>query len=93
MSDMVDHPKHYNQHPAGIEAIDVIEEFPFNIGTAMKHLWRAGLKTPDATEDLRKAVWYIRREISRLAKMQPQAMPEWEREYLERKEREEKRNG
>ncbi len=63
----VDHPPHYNQHPAGIECIDVIEHFPANIALAIKHEWRAGLK-PDtsAIEDLRKAKWYIEREIKRL---------------------------
>ena len=40
----VNHPKHYNLHPAGIECIDVVEHMPFNVGIAIKHLWRAGLK-------------------------------------------------
>jgi hypothetical protein len=60
----VNHPDHYNQHPAGIECIDIIEEFPFNIGTAMKYLWRCGLKD-GAIEDLEKAAWYVEREIQR----------------------------
>lgn len=65
----VDHPQHYNDHPAGIEAIDVIEDMPFNVGTAVKYLWRAGLKPgTDADEDLRKALWYIDRERTRLRK-------------------------
>ena len=65
--EFVDHPKHYSMHPAGIEAIDVIEEMSWNVGTAMKHLWRAGLKPGATTEqDLRKAIWYIEREIKRL---------------------------
>ena len=66
MTDSVDHPKHYNQHPKGIECIDIIEDFPFNIGNAMKYLWRAGLKG-EVTEDLDKAIWYIQREKERLA--------------------------
>lgn len=59
----VDHPKHYNQHPSGVECIDIVEEMPFNVGTAIKHLWRVGLK-PGSTddEDLGKAIWYIERE-------------------------------
>ena len=69
MSNAVDHPDHYNQHPAGIECIDVVEEFNFNIGNAIKYLWRAGLKG-DASEDLKKAVWYVNREIERLGKKQ-----------------------
>ena len=60
----VHHPQHYNQHPAGIEAIDVVEYFGFNIGSAMKYLWRAGLKPDEAFEhDFNKAVWYIKREV------------------------------
>lgn len=60
----VNHPAHYNAHPAGIECIDVVEPFGFNIGNAMKYLWRAGLKG-DAVQDLRKALWYVQREIDR----------------------------
>lgn len=60
--DMVNHPPHYTAHPAGIEHL------PFLRGTAIKYLWRAGQKG-DATktiEDLRKAIWYIEREIKNL---------------------------
>lgn len=60
----VDHPDHYNQHPAGIECIDVIEEFPYNIGTAIKYLWRCDFKD-DAIKDLEKAAWCIDRELQR----------------------------
>jgi hypothetical protein len=67
MYETVDHPPHYNQHPAGIECIDVVEEMGFNIGNAIKYLWRAGLKPgTDNTEDLKKAAWYIDREEFRL---------------------------
>lgn len=66
MSDTVNHPAHYNTHPSGVECIEITEHFNFNIGNAIKYLWRAGLKG-DAGEDLRKARWYVDREISRLA--------------------------
>lgn len=67
--EQVDHPRHYNSHPAGVEAIDVIEHFPHNVGAAMKYLWRAGLKPgTDAITDIRKAAWYCEREIARLSK-------------------------
>jgi hypothetical protein len=67
--EQIDHPKHYNSHPAGIECIDVIEHWPHNIGAAVKYLWRAGLKPgTDTLTDLRKAAWYVAREISRLEK-------------------------
>jgi hypothetical protein len=57
-------PQHYRQHPSGVECITITEHFGFCIGNAIKYLWRAGLKG-DAVEDLRKAAWYIDREIRR----------------------------
>lgn len=62
--DNVNHPKHYTSHPSGVECIQVVEHMSFNIGNAMKYLWRADLK--NGLEDLKKAEWYIRREIERL---------------------------
>jgi hypothetical protein len=66
-SSAVNHPSHYNSHPAGIECIDVVEHMTFNIGNAIKYLWRAGLK-PNAPsdQDIAKAQWYLERELSRL---------------------------
>lgn len=71
--DNVNHPKHYTSDPSGIECIDITRHRNFNIGNAIKYLWRAGLKI-DADkssinkqiEDLEKAVWYIVDEIHRL---------------------------
>ena len=64
----VDHPEHYNQI-LGIECIDVAEQFNFNLGSVLKYIWRAGLKSTDAhLDDLKKAQWYINREIIRLSK-------------------------
>jgi hypothetical protein len=40
----------------------------FNLGNAVKYIWRAGLKSPSAVEDLKKAAWYVNREIERLEK-------------------------
>jgi hypothetical protein len=60
----VEHPVHYTSHPSGVECITVAEAFNFNVGNAIKYLWRAGLKN-DAIEDLRKAAWYVQREIER----------------------------
>lgn len=42
----VNHPKHYNQHPAGIECIDIIRHYTCDIANTIKYLWRAGLKVP-----------------------------------------------
>lgn len=62
----VNHPKHYNSHPNGIECIDIIRHYVCDIANAIKYLWRAGLKAElgmeDAEkeiEDLKKALWYI----------------------------------
>tara|TARA_Y100000593_G_scaffold58479_1_gene108655 strand:+ start:950 stop:1294 length:345 start_codon:yes stop_codon:yes gene_type:complete len=60
----VNHPKHYTQHPSGIECIQITEHMGFSLGNAIKYIWRADLKN-DAIEDLRKAVWYIEREIDK----------------------------
>jgi hypothetical protein len=73
--DMVNHPPHYTAHPKGIECIDVIEDNPFTlIATAIKYLWRVswGSKGRDL-EDLKKARWYIEREITRRERSQQEA--------------------
>jgi len=62
----VNHPAHYNQ--GGIEVIDFIEAYnlPYHLGNAVKYIARAGLKNPDTyLEDLKKAKWYLEREINR----------------------------
>ena len=66
-NDAVNHPSHYTY--GTIETIDYIEDkgFTYNLGNAIKYISRAGHKI-DAIEDLRKAVWYVQREIQRLTK-------------------------
>jgi len=64
LSDSIDHPAHYTSHPSRIECIEITEHMNFCIGNAVKYLWRAGMKG-DAVEDLKKARWYIDREIRR----------------------------
>jgi hypothetical protein len=64
-SDVVNHPPHYTAHPSGIECIQIVEHMSFNLGNAIKYIWRAGEKD-DQLQDLKKAVWYIQREIGRL---------------------------
>ena len=61
--DPVNHPRHYTQHPSGIECIQITEHLGFCIGNAIKYLWRADMK--GGLEDLKKAQWYIQREIDR----------------------------
>lgn len=62
--DPVSHPAHYTGHPSGVECITITEHMGFNLGNAVKYVWRADLKD-DAVEDLRKAAWYLDREIDR----------------------------
>ena len=60
---MVSHPPHYVSK-SGMEAIDVIEAFDlgFCLGNTIKYILRAGFKG-DRLEDLKKAAWYLNREI------------------------------
>ena len=76
MSDKVNHPTHYTSHPSGVECIQITEHYNFCIGNAIKYIWRAGLKDEaeydpieKEIEDCEKAIWYIKRHISRLEKM------------------------
>lgn len=77
MADNINHPTHYNNHPSGVECITITEHMNFNLGNAIKYIWRAGLKIGPAArlssgvnekhiEDLKKARWYIDREIMRI---------------------------
>lgn len=61
--DPVEHPDHYTWLP-GVECIAVVAHFPFNLGAAIKYIWRAGRKG-DALEDLRKARQCLDFEIAR----------------------------
>lgn len=66
MNDNVNHPAHYTD--GNIEVIDFIEDkkLGYHLGNAVKYIARAGKKDPDKyVEDLRKAVWYLQREIGR----------------------------
>jgi hypothetical protein len=67
MSDAIN-PNHYKNHPSAVECIQITEHMNFCRGNAIKYLWRAGEKG-DAIEDLKKARWYVDREIQRIEKM------------------------
>ena len=61
------HPKHYNVHKSGIECIEIIATMPTCLGTAVKHLHRAGLKGGASYEqDLSKAINYTKFAIEYL---------------------------
>lgn len=65
--DVVAHPQHYNQ--GKIEVIEFIEDKKLNYhrGNAIKYISRAGIKNKSKEiEDLRKAIWYLQREIEQL---------------------------
>jgi len=62
-NDPVNHPGHYTSHPSGVECIQITEHMGFNLGNALKYIWRADLKH-DAIEDMNKAVFYLNREIT-----------------------------
>lgn len=64
VSDPVNHPGHYTSHPSGVECIQVVEHMNFCLGNAVKYIWRADLKGNDV-QDLKKAHFYIEREIER----------------------------
>lgn len=62
----VNHPKHYNEHPSGVECIEVVRHMSFNLGNAIKYLWRDGIKDEEMPlQDLKKAAWYLNDEIQR----------------------------
>ncbi len=65
--DMVNHPPHYAAR-GGVECIDVAETMGFCRGNALKYVGRAGWKggREQEIEDLKKARWYLDREIARL---------------------------
>lgn len=70
--DAVNHPSHYNSDPSGVECIEITRHRNFNIGAAIKYLWRAGLKEDSSLDnlekdiqDLEKAIFHIKDEISR----------------------------
>lgn len=62
--DLVNHPPHYADHPSSKECISYSQSMSFCLGNAFKYLWRAGRKTTEPLEDLRKAKWYLERELS-----------------------------
>lgn len=63
--EQVDHPTHYQAYK-GFEVIDVTEQLNFCLGNAVKYILRADFKHDDGgITDLKKAAWYIAREIER----------------------------
>jgi len=69
VSDPVNHPKHYTEHPSGVECIQITEHMSFNLGNAIKYCFRSGNKVKfEEAQDLRKGEWYVRREMESFSK-------------------------
>lgn len=69
--DNVDHPRHYTGFSNSAQVIDITENLTFNRGNVVKYVARAGRKSAETElEDLKKARFYLSREIERLEKMQ-----------------------
>lgn len=67
----VNHPEHYSMIPAKcdkcgepIECISIVRHMSFNLGNAIKYIWRSDFKDK-SVEDLRKAIWYLEDEINK----------------------------
>jgi hypothetical protein len=63
MKEKVDHPDHYGGENNPYEAIKIIEAWglDFHLGNVVKYISRAGKKSENALEDMRKAKWYLDR--------------------------------
>jgi len=74
MSEKVNHPSHYQSGEveedgtSKYEAIKVIEawDLNFHLGNVVKYISRAGKKSENNIEDLKKAEWYLNRYIKLL---------------------------
>lgn len=65
MVEQVNHPKHYNNDPSGVECIEIIRNMSFNIGCAVKYLWRMGFKDGNpVVQDMNKALFYLEDELA-----------------------------
>jgi hypothetical protein len=65
MAEKVNHPDHYGGESNTYEAIKVIEawDLNFHLGNVVKYISRAGKKSQDSIEDLKKAEWYLKRHV------------------------------
>ena len=65
MNDNINHPAHYTGVTSEIECIDIARHLNFQLGNALKYVWRAGKKGGSAMEleDLKKALWYLQDSI------------------------------
>ncbi|WP_457650948.1 DUF3310 domain-containing protein [Profundibacter sp.] len=64
MSHPVHQPSHYTSHPSGVECIQITRHMNFNMGSAIKYIWRADHKGKPI-EDLQKAINALKDEVAR----------------------------
>lgn len=78
-NETVNHPAHYGGADNPYEAIKIIDALGlgFSLGNALKYICRAGNKTVDPREDLKKAVWYLQHELDRLEEQAGNKTYEW----------------
>jgi len=62
INDPVNHPKHYNKHPSGVECCEITRHMGHCLGAAIEYIWRCDLKEDDI-QDLKKAIWWLNKEI------------------------------
>jgi hypothetical protein len=69
---MINHPDHYQANYPAYETINVIEawELNFHLGNAVKYIARCD-KKGKPIEDLKKAIWYLEREVANREKLLP----------------------
>lgn len=68
-ADLINHPPHYKA--GNVETIDFIEakQLGFHLGNVVKYISRAGIKSHNPLEDLKKAQWYLNRYVAQLEKL------------------------
>lgn len=67
MPDNKTEPSHYRGFSNGAQPVDIAERLNFNRGTALVYIARAGRKHGEsAIDDLKKARWFLDREINRI---------------------------
>lgn len=70
MTDAVNHPRHYNVHPSGVECIDVIRDMCCDAANATKYVWRAWDKG-NPVQDLDKARFYLEDQLAHAETYRP----------------------
>lgn len=71
----VDRPAHYNVHPSGVEAIEVVRYMGFNLGSSLKYLWRL-VDKDGPYKNAKKALWYVVDEQKAMQPLKRMTNPE-----------------